>query len=664
MKKIVTLDSIMVSFISALGYGAGYVIPSASGAHPILALIICFAVGGAAAAAAEKIIFSSSVQSSTAKKHGIFAATALLFAVGYYCLARYYSHSLLEDLSAEITFSVVIPILGFFVSLGINAIRRKKLLAKYGTGESGFLFDDGTEDVCRDRAGDNAELSGYSGKDPAVRTITGTFIGKADRNGVRFLGIPYAKAPVGENRWKRPIPAEASDKTFEAYYFGRSEIQPDSSHNILNRFKQSEACLNLNIWTAKLEPEAKKPVVVYLHGGDGRYGGSANPIYQLDTIAHNIPDAVFVSINYRIGVFGVVDFPPEADANGECGESTALTLLDQIEALKWIRANIAAFGGDPENITAVGDTSGGSCILLLAAMKEAKGFFRRAFIMCSSTYDVPVNNETASAVGLKLLEEFGEETVSGLKNISSEQLRDFENAHYEMLELPPRDGRIIPQDLEKEYLAGTAEDIEFIFGIAEDDFSGWQATLTGDYSLDRMVEEYYRNLRESVGEKKAEMMEDLLQKRVEAGMSVADARRTLLTDFHYKAGPLHDCRTLARGGSKVRCFYWDVKGDIEKLRASSISVVTTVLGNSDIAEQMGYLNDRNITEILQAFFGKYIHGKDMRFFNNELKGVGEIIWDEFTADRESTLHVQKGSIAMTENAFSEDIREVEKTLLC
>ena len=662
MKKIVTLDSIMVSFVSAMGYGFGYVLPAAYGVHPILSLIICFVVGGIAAAAAEKIIFSSGVQSSKAKKHIIFAAVALLFAAGYFFLARSFSHSLWEDLSAEITFSVVIPIVSFFISLAVTAIKKKKLLEKYGTGESGFLFDERIEKMCKDKTGSNAELSDYSGKNLAVQTITGTYIGKADKSGVRFLGIPYAKAPVGENRWKRPIPAEPSDRIFEAYYFGNSEIQPDSSHNILNRFKQSEDCLSLNIWTAKLEPSVKKPVVVCFHGGDGRYGGSAHPLYYLDTIAQNIPDAVFVSINYRIGVFGVVDFSSAADSDKTRSDSTALSLLDQLEALKWVKANISAFGGDPENITAMGDNAGGSCILLLAGMKEAKGFFRRAFIMCSTTNDTPGTDEKASAVGKALLEEFGAETVAGLEGISSEQLRDFENRHYDLLELPPRDGRAVPANLEEEYLSGAASDIEFVFGIAADDLSGWQAMLTGDHSLDELLEMYYKNLQKAIGEERAAKCDALLQQYVQSGMSNADAKKTLLIDFHYKASLLHDCKSLARGGSKVRCFYWDVKGDVEKLTANSISMVTTILGNCDIAEQMGYLNEQNVTEIMQAFLGKYIHGKPMQFFNNELKGVKEIIWDEFTAGKDSVLHVQKDKIAMAQNVFSENVSELEKII--
>lgn len=663
MKKVVTLDAIMVSFISAMGYGFGYAVPSAFNFHPIVSIIICFALGIIAETIAEKIIFSSYVQKSEKKRYAVFACVILMFLAGYSLLSKYFAYSLWEDVGEELTFSVVIPIATFLATMAINAIKRKKLLEKYGTGESGFIVDKESEQVLQPFMDDNKEITNYSGKDPAVKTYGGTFIGKKSKNGVSFLGIPYAKAPVGENRWKRPLPVDATDKTFEAYYFGASEIQPDSTHNILAKAKQDEDCLNLNIWTAKLEPNVSKPVFVYIHGGDGRCGGSVHPLYHLDNLAKNIPDAVFVSINYRFGVFGTVAFDSSVCSDADMyEESTTLSLLDQIEALKWIKANISAFGGNPENITVAGDSAGGSCIEMLAAVKEAKGLFRRALIICSSLNDTPIGNVKASLLGKLLLEEFHAKSVSEMKAVQSEQLKNFSNNHYDLLELPPRDGRLVPQDVDSEYQKGAASDVEFIFGIAADDISTWQAMLAGDVSLDDLVEMYYAELADFVGAKKADKLDALLLKYQQSGLSVSEAKRSLLADFQYKASVLHDCRTLAKSGSKVRCFYWDVKGNIDKLTANTVSIVTTILGNDRIAEQMGYLNDQNLTEIMQAFVGKFINGKPMEFFKNELKGVQKIDWQEFNTNKDSILLINGKEIKMTENAFTDDIRELEKIL--
>ncbi len=661
MKKVITLDAIIVSLMGAMGYGLGYQIPSAYGLHSLLCLAICMILGTVLEMSSDKIIFSKYVQQSNKRRYVSFAVVILIFLLGFWYLFHCFSYLLWNDVGTELVYSAVLPVVAFFTSMGVQVIKRKKLLKKYGTGDNGFQFDeDVTEHWLAEESGSNKEVSVCPKGKPVVKTFGGNYIGWKDKNGVCFLGIPYAKAPVGENRWKKPIPVEASDRIYEAYYFGNSEVQPESSHNILGRFKQGEDCLNLNIWMSKFEPEGKKPVLVYFHGGDGRYGGSASPLYSLQNIAKGIPDALCVSFNYRIGVFGVVDFSSSGCTDkDEYKNSTALSLFDQIEALKWIKANISAFGGDPQNITVAGSDSGGSSICLLSAIKEAKGLFKRALILCASTADTPVNDEKASAVGKKLLEEFQSEKISDLQIVSSDKLRDFTKRNYSFLELPPRDGRLVPHDIDQMYLSGVASDIEFIFGIAADNASGWQAMVAGELSTEEMVNSYYELFRNVLGIIKADKVDSLLESYICSGLNDTDAKRILLADFFYKAAVLHDCRALTTGGSKVRCFYWDVKSDIEKLTSNSVSMMTAILGNSEIAEQMGYLNNQSITEIMQAFVGKFIHGQPLGFFKNELKGFPEIFWKEFSKENECVLHVKKDTICITDNAFSENVRELE-----
>lgn len=658
MKKIFTLDDVMVSFIAAIGYGFGYIIPETYGLNTVLCFILCFAVGMALEEIAEKIIFDSRVQQTRTRRYLVFSAIAVLFVVGYIIMEWSFAHSLWEELSEELVYSVVFPVVGFFFSMGKKALKKKKLLKKYGTGESGFQLDENVEKKWKDVFGTNAELSANDGKNPAVRTISGTYVGKKGKDGVRFLGIPYASA----ERWKKPVPAQRSERIREAFYFGNSEIQPEGSHNILNRLDQGEDCLNLNIWTAKLEPEAKKPVLVYFHGGDGRYGGSANPVYHLENLAKAIPDGVFVSINFRFGVFGVVDFSstgcPDA---AEYPDSTALPLLDQLEALKWIKANIAAFGGDPENITVAGDTFGGTCICLLASMEQTKGLFRRAMILCTSSWDAPVGNEIASTLGKHLVEEFHAGSVADLQALTPEQLRDFSNRHYGLLELPPQNGMLVPRNVDQAYRDGMASGVEFIFGIAQDDASAWQAMLAGEVSLDDHAAASFESFLKFVGDGKANQVEELLQKRMQSGMSMTAAKTALMADFLFKACPLHDCRILSQAGSQVRFFHWDVQGDIEKLTANTASLVTAILGNTEIAEQMGYLQDKHTTEIMQTFVDKFMHGSPLEIFNNEVRGVSKIAWNEFEPDREFVLNIQKDNFYIMGNVFSENVRALERT---
>ena len=659
MKKLITIDALMSAFVGAIGYGVGYMIPEILGFHDIICYISCFALGEVGDQIIDKIIYTKEVQSNPERKYKTFAGLIAVFCIAFIIVKIILGQSLMGEVEEGIAETVLVPVVGFFISYITRHIKRYLLSKKYGTGESGFMFDKKAIDHLKAMTGENKTYGEYAGKDPVAKAVSGSYIGKKGKDVVSFLGITYAKA----DRWKRAIPVKDSTEFIEALYLGNSEIQPDSSHNILTEVNQDEDCLNLNIWTAKLEENKGKPVFVYFHGGDGRYGGSANPLYHLDNIAKAIPEAVFVSINYRFGVFGVIDFAssnlPDKD---EYKDSTALSLLDQVEALKWIKKNISAFGGDPDNITVAGDSAGGSDICLLAATNEAKGLFNRAFIMCASTTDTPDNNDKVSLLGKKLIEEFDAKSVADLKNLTSKQLEDFSAKYYDMIELPPRNGNFIPMDVEQEYLNGAASDIEFIFGIAADDISGWQAMLAGDVSLDAIVQNYFEFFKSRVDKDKHDRLETLLNDYKKSGLSDTDSKKTLLSDFQFKACPLHDCNTLVKGGSVVRVFYWDVKGDIEKLTANTVSMVTSILGNADIAEQMGYLHEKNITEIMQNLVDKYINGDTPELFHNEIDGVDEISWNQYDAERECVLHIQNSSIKMAEHLFSDNVRELEKMM--
>lgn len=657
MKQLFTIDMIIASFAGAIGYGVGYVVPNQMGCNTVISLIICFAAGMILDSVADKIVHSKVVQKSIGRKCIVFAVIIAVFLAACVFVDEYFAHSLWSDAGEQMLEVIGLPVLTLGFSFIVRMFKRRKLSKKYGTGEGGFIYDKEMLESLNELKGENQQLIEYTGKNPVVKTAQGAFVGKHDKKGMRFLGIPYAKA----TRFEKPTPIEDSEDIYEAYYFGDSEIQPENVHNVLSDFPQSEDCLSLNIWTNELSKEGKKPVFVYIHGGDGRYGGAANPLYYLDNIAEEVKDAVFVSINYRFGVLGVIDFSatnlPDA---GSYNDSTALSLYDQIEALKWIKRNISAFGGDPGNITLAGDSAGGSDILLLAATKEAKGLFNKAFIMCASTYDTPGDNEKASVLGGKLAESFSASSVADLKNIEPDKLREFTNNNYDMVELTPRDGRLIPSDLTGEFLKGVASDIEFIFGIASDDLSAWEGMLAGEVSIDEMADSYFNFLKETLGEEKSNRMEELLKDYIGPDISTTEAKKAMLSDFQYKICPLYDALSLAKGGSKVRCFYWDIKGDVEKFTSNTVSMVTSVLGNLNIAEQMGYLHDDSITTIMQALIGKFIHGQEPGLFNNEKKGVKEIKWNEYNDKDWAILHVSEKGMEMDTTDFLESAWEFGK----
>lgn len=184
-----------------------------------------------------------------------------------------------------------------------------------------------------------------------------------------YLGVPFAAPPVGKLRWRAPQPVVPWKGVKQARSF--SPACEQTAEWIPNR--KSEDCLYLNIWT----PEKAKnlPVIVWIHGG-GFYGGTAaQPIYNGSNLAKR--GAIVVTLNYRLGIFGFFAHP-ELTAESPDRASGNQGILDQIAALRWVKSNIAAFGGDPDRVTLVGESAGSESVAILVASPLAKGLFQRA----------------------------------------------------------------------------------------------------------------------------------------------------------------------------------------------------------------------------------------------------------------------------------------------
>ncbi|WP_431294526.1 carboxylesterase family protein [Pedobacter sp. P26] len=195
----------------------------------------------------------------------------------------------------------------------------------------------------------NARLQIQTETDIKVTTICGQLEGQTLKSGIHvFMGIPYAAAPIGELRWKAPQPFPKWNGIRKATNFGSRPIQKSG---ILYEFRSegmSEDCLYLNIWTPSKSFHEQMPVYVFIHGGSFIHGDGSQVAYDGESMAKQ--GIVYVSINYRLGVFGFLAHPELSQENAQ-GSSGNYGLLDQLAALKWVQENISAFGGDPKQVT-------------------------------------------------------------------------------------------------------------------------------------------------------------------------------------------------------------------------------------------------------------------------------------------------------------------------
>ena len=212
--------------------------------------------------------------------------------------------------------------------------------------------------------------AGAAGSNPVVSVSAGQLRGAVTADGVAvFKNIPFAQPPVGDLRWREPLPAKAWTGVRDATAFGPMCHQNDNRNT-----PHSEDCLQLNIWTPQWPMTASVPVMVWFHGGGNTAGSGVEPLFNGENFARH--GVVLVTANYRLGILGFFAHPDLTkesahNASGNYG------LMDQIQALRWVQENIARFGGNPANVTIFGESAGAADVNMLLASPLTKGLFVR-----------------------------------------------------------------------------------------------------------------------------------------------------------------------------------------------------------------------------------------------------------------------------------------------
>lgn len=651
MKKLFTIDDFMVAFISALGYGFGEAIAKVSGWSEIMCGLASFALGVVLQGVISKIVFSKGVQKSRTNRILIYIAIFLVFLTAQYISSRWMGVSLLSYLHDEFVFVVLFPILGFVFNLLIGVLRVQLIRKRYGDGSGGYVFDLKDKDI-EETNRQNQPILGKYDESLAVKTRTGVFVGQKVKKNMMYLGIPYAKPPVGELRWKAPEPLPDSDAVFEAENFGASAIQVEHKGTILKHHRQSEDCLTLNIGVGEDKTESKRPVLVLFHGGDFTSGGSVDPLIYCNNFLTDHPETVFVSFNYRLGIFGFIDFSEVP--GGEARQDTLnLGLLDQIAALKWIKENIGFFGGDPDRITVLGFESGASSILLLAASGQAKGLFRRAFIFNGSlaaAYDTP---EASRNLAKDLLKETNTTTMTELLQLNTEVLKDAAQKLWQDMCAPACDGKLLSDRIYQAFEKGETSDIEFVIGLSGNETQVFHS-LVGE-------EKYMEGISLMV----SDMQKYLDKETAGAVQTYIDDQTAASTELIAKSKIIEQWNALCiyrsavklkEGGNNVHLMYWAEKALIESLGSGTVDVEATLLGNDDALQMHGSVMNKNLSTVLQTLLQKYIKGEPLELYRNEISGFDAMEWKAFP----EALVVSDGKLCCEE--IESRITEVKELL--
>ena len=256
-----------------------------------------------------------------------------------------------------------------------------------------------------------------------VKTQYGVLEGFEEDGVKKFLGVPFAQAPVGELRWKAPQPVQAWEGVREAKQFGDDPMQLDVFGDMAFRGSgRSEDCLYLNIWTTAATTADALPVLIYFNGGGLMAGSGSEPRYDGSSIAKE--GVIGVTANYREGVFGFFAHP-DLTASSEYKGSGNYGFLDQVAAIKWVKENISAFGGDPDKITIVGESAGSFSVSLLMCSPLSKNLIAGA--MLSSGAEVlpyqPTSQADADAAGVELLKQAGIPSLADAMALNADSLQ-------------------------------------------------------------------------------------------------------------------------------------------------------------------------------------------------------------------------------------------------
>ena len=329
-----------------------------------------------------------------------------------------------------------------------------------------------------------------------VEVSGGKIVGRARENGLfEFLGIPFAAAPVGDLRWQPPQSVEAWTGERDASKPGLPCVQPATLSEFYARAysETSEDCLTLNVWSRASTTEDKIPVMVWIHGG-ALVMGSGRDYDGAPLTANGV---VLVTINYRLGPFGFFAHPELSSEDPE-GVSGNQGFRDQIAALEWVRDNIEAFGGDPDNVTIFGESAGSWSMSVMQASPLARGLFHKVIGQSGARF-IPIPDLKIDRWGIPSAESWGETlgakfsgvdkaSIGDLRALPAQEIMDVYSKDPEVLMnfdyLTVVDGAVLPEEVNEIFDSGNQADVPVLIGSNADEATTFDPALLNPQATD------------------------------------------------------------------------------------------------------------------------------------------------------------------------------------
>lgn len=439
-----------------------------------------------------------------------------------------------------------------------------------------------------------------------------------------FKGVPFAAPPVGEFRWKSPQPVIPWQGVKKADAFAPGPMQDTSFGAALGGpQKISEDCLYLNIWTGAKNAEEKLPVMVWIYGGGFGIGMTSTPTYDGTNLAKK--GIVLVSVTYRLGPMGFLAHPELSVESGK--GSGAYGIQDQIAGLKWVKKNIAQFGGDPNNVTIFGESAGGISVSMLTASPMAKGLFQRAISESGGNMAPP-------RMTLKKAEEQGKDYLSklGVNDIKAARALNAEAIQKETKGMgsfwPVADGETVVENQYELFEAGKFNDTPILIGTNSDEGGLFVTQKATGESFEKMIRLQYAAGADAILKAYPHATD------VEATRSSKDIFRDSTFAWPTWAWAKLQSR---KGKNKVFVYYFDQRTPRSPEGSNHASEIPYVFCNIGMEGAMGTTNgpeDVSLSELISSYWINFAK-------NGTPNGLGLPVWPAFDEKQQKVLFFDK-----------------------